>query len=199
MKIVEMIPEVFNIQKAVPDHSVNLPAFVNFFKQHKQSHKQVAANVWMGTAKEADSVYYFLENESGDILAWAKTTPKTILNETYDHLDFVYVVPKHRHSNTVRILLYALKESVPRMLIADGAVFLDGQRVMTKFIGNHSIFRVQLFNKKTGEIEPFEELVNDPDKCYIFLKTHLPFSQQYAPVPFMEAIWLWDLNSPTCA
>jgi hypothetical protein len=196
MKISELIPEVFNIQKSIPDHSVNLPAFEEFFKQNKHTSKQVAAHVWMGTAHVENSVFYFLEHENGDILAWGKTTPTTIRTETYDHLDFVYVVPKHKHGNTIRILLYALKESVPRTLIADGAVFLDGQRVMSKFIGDHSIFHVHVLNKKTGEIEQFVELVNDPDKCYIFLKTNLPFHQQYAPAPFMESIWLWDLNVP---
>jgi hypothetical protein len=136
----------------------------------------------------------FLEHKSGQIMAWAKTTPTTILEETYDHLDFVYVIPQYKHGNTIQILLYSLKEIAPRTLIADGALFLDGQRVISKFIGDHTIFHVHVLNQKTGEIEPFRELVNDPDKVYIFLKTGLPFHQQYMPAPFMEAVWLWDLN-----
>ena len=194
MKITELLPEVFNIQRQIPDHAVDISAFVKFFQQNKQSSKQVASSVWLGTVPWADSMFYFLEHESGQIMAWAKTTPTTILNETHDHLDFVYVVPQYRHGNTIQILLYSLKEIAPRTLIVDGALFLDGQRVISKFIGDHTIFHVHVLNKKTGEIAPFRELVNDPDKCYMFLKTHLPFHQQYMPAPFMEAVWLWDLN-----
>ena len=194
MKIAELIPEVFNIHKKIPDHAVDIPAYVEFLKKHKHAHTQVAANVWLGQAHDAGSDFYFLEDQNQELLAWAKTTPQIIINQTYDHLDFVYVVPAHRKGNTVRILLYALKETVPRTLIADGVVFLDGQRVMRRFIGDHSIFLVQVLNKKTGETEPFHELVNDPHKCYIFFKTQLPFHKQYMPEPFMETIWLWDLN-----
>ncbi len=126
-------------------------------------------------------------------MAWAKTTPISILQSSYTHLDFIYVRPAYRKTHALKILLYGLKEFCQHILVANGVLFRDGQRVMQKFINDDSIFRVRVLDKKTGDIAPFEDLVNDPDKCYLFLKTSLPFNQRYLPEPFMESVWLLDL------
>ena len=152
---------------------------------------QVAQDIVFCKGVKQEGVYYFLLLNGEDIIAWAKVSPTTILNSNYNHLDFVYVVPEHRASQAIKILLYALKEEL-HALIVDGAICHDGQPLMTKFSAN-SIFNIEVLNKQTGETEPFTGLVNHAHKCYLLKETGLGYSKQFMPESVMATCWYFPL------
>jgi hypothetical protein len=54
-------------------------------------------------------------------------------------------------------------------LIADGAIFTDGGKLISSIVKYHHS-KVGILNKVTGEIEPYSGIIQDLDKCYIFEK-----------------------------
>ena len=169
-----------------------IPTTIKYLLSNYTELRQVAENITICFTDKSEGRYYFLLHNKQEVIGWAKISPKNILNKDYDHLDFTYIVPKHRGSNAIKLLLYALKEESPHPLIADGVLFHDGQRIMLKFL-DKSIFNVKVLNKVTGETEPFTELVNDADKCYLLKETSLGYSAQFLPESLMGKCWYFSL------
>ena len=186
------IREVYNISTAIPDSKIDIPTVIKYLLSGYTELRQIAEDVTLCFADKPEGRYYFLLRDKQEVVGWAKISPKNILDKDYDHLDFTYVVPSHRGSNAIKLLLYALKEETPHPLIADGVLFRDGQRIMLKFL-DKSIFNVKVLNKLTGEPEPFVELVNDADKCYLLKETHLGYGAQFLPESLMGVCWYFSL------
>lgn len=193
MKISELLGEAYTLGMKIPDTKVDIKGTIAHLLAGYKKVAKVAEDVDLCFNEKPEGRYYFLMLDNDEVIAWAKVSTKDILNKTYDHLDFVYVVPSHRGSNAIKILLHSLKEETPRQLIDDGVLFLDGQRIMNKFLVNDSIFKVQVLNKITGKITPFTELLNDPEKCYILKEDKQGYGKQFMPLPLMEFCWYYSL------
>jgi hypothetical protein len=194
MKIHELLPEVFNISKTISSDSIDFQGTKEFLKKHQTSSREIAADVFLGASAVGESEFHFLENSQKEILGWAKTSPKEILNKSYTHLDFILVRPEWTGTNALKLLLYGIKETLPSPLVVDGALFQDGQRVMLQFLRDESIFRAQVLNKRTGETREFTGLVNDPELCYVLLPSGLGFGQQFMPESVMKFTWFFSLR-----
>lgn len=135
-----------------------------------------------------------IELPNKEIIGWAKIANVEILNTVYDHLDFVYVVPSHRGSNAIKLLLYGLKETSSCPIIGDGVLFKDGQRMMSNLLKQNAIFQVQILDKQTGKVEPFKGLVDDTHKCYLLKESGVGFGVQLLPPQFMKFSWYFSLR-----
>lgn len=194
MKIHELLPEVFNISKTISSDSIDFQGTQEFLKKHQTKSREIAADVFLGASLVGESKFYFVENSEKEILGWAKISPKEILNTSYNHLDFILIRPEWRGTNALKLLLYGIKETLPGGLVVDGAVFHDGQRMMTRFLRDESIFQVRVLNKRTGETMELTGLVNDPELCYLLSPTGLGFGQQFMPESVMKFTWFFSLK-----
>ena len=190
--IIQTIAEVFNISGKIPDDKVDITGITAYLLTNSDEISQVAQDIVFCKSRKPEGVYYFLLENQKEPIAWSKVSGKEIQNQDYNHLDFVCVVPAHRGSNAIKILLYALKEEL-HSLIIDGAIFRDGQRLMLKFLSGTPIFNVKVLNKKTGKTAPFTELVNDSDKCYLLSETQLGDGKQFMPESLMKMSWYFAL------
>jgi len=124
--------------------------------------------------------YYFLIREQSKLVGFVKLSEVTIKNVTYSNVDLVYIVPEFRKTSAIKYLLYSVKEQCPHTVIADGAIFTGGQKLIASIL-NHNLLNVKILNKETGKMSPFSKLINDPDLCYVFERTKLGYGGQLLP------------------
>jgi hypothetical protein len=103
---------------------------------------------------------------------------KQILGKQYQHVDIIYILPEFRHTTAIKWLLYAIKEYADYPVIADGAIFKDGGKLISS-MSKYGASQIKSLNKITGEKIPIAGPINDPDLCYIFESTRLGPGKNY--------------------
>lgn len=146
--------------------------------------KQIEKHIWLWR----NGVWTILANDEDDQpLGCFKMSRVAILGTEYAHLDVIYVFPEHRRIGISRFLLIVMKSETDLPIIADGAVFAVGQKLLRRTL-REPVLSVQMLNKTTGEIEPFHDVVDDLDRCYLLRETKLAYSVELSPG--IQPIWI---------
>lgn len=168
---------------------VNFQKIISIIKNYKKLSNDLISNpdkviqVHETLSIYITNEYHSLVKNNSTLLGFVKLSNNTIHDIEYQHIDLIYILPEFRNSRAIYRLLFYVKEYTSTPIIADGAIFKDGQSIIQKFLTNN-LARVSILNKNTGEVSPFSGLVNDPDLCYIFESTMLGFGKQYLPESF---------------
>lgn len=120
---------------------------------------------------------YLLVKDNTTIAGMLRLTDTVILDTDYYQVEGIYVPIQYRKTSAVYYLLYAVKETVDKDVIADGAIFTDGQKLVDA-IKKHNMFYVFDLNKQTGEIKEISKPITSIDHCYLFRTTKLGFGKQ---------------------
>jgi len=122
---------------------------------------------------------YILIRDDGTIIGNIILTPRTIAGKQYLHVDGIFVAKQFRKTSALYWILYGVKEVVTDPVIADGAIFKDGNDLIVT-LQKHKYFNVSQMNVNTGEISPLpNEPIHDHDHCYLFKPSKLGFSKKY--------------------
>lgn len=121
--------------------------------------------------------HYLLVRNNKTILGNVRLLPVTIAGNNYYHVDGIFVSLPYRKGPALHWLLYAVKEVVNLPVVADGAIFADGQDLIAA-IQDHKFFNVSMLNKNTGKKTPLTTPINSVDHCYLFETSKLGFGKQ---------------------
>lgn len=130
---------------------------------------------------------HMLVRQDDTIVGMLRLAPETVAGKDYLAVRAIYVPKEFRKGPAIYWLLYAVKETVDRDVIADGAIFTDGQRLVDA-IQKHNMFYVFDLNKETGEVTEVKSPIRTLDHCYLFRTTKLGFGEQMF-VENMEFTW----------
>ncbi len=130
----------------------------------------------------SNNTYHALVKNNSTVLGFLTLSDVKVNNNSYTHIDLIYVLPAFRNSKTVQHLIYYVKEHSKNPIIADGAIFKGGQNIIQS-LAKHRLAKVSILNKNTGEKTPFTSLIDDLDSCYIFESTLLGAGKQLLPPP----------------
>jgi hypothetical protein len=169
--------EVFSISD-FPEHNIDYDKLSNDLISNPDDIVKVQDDLSIYVSKEWHTL---VKNDNA--LGFIKLSKQSIKNITYNHIDMIYIFPKYRNTKAIYWLLFYVKEHVDRPIIADGAIFKNGQSLIKK-ISTNNLLRLSILDKTTGNKLPFTHLVNDPDLCYIFESTNLGTGRQYFPESF---------------
>lgn len=120
---------------------------------------------------------YMLSKNDGTIIGMLRLDNTSILDTAYLEVKGIYVPPQFRKGPALYWLLYAVKEVVDKDVIADGAIFKDGQELIDAII-KHNMFNVFDLNTETGEVTDVKKPITSIDHCYLFKTTKLGFGTQ---------------------
>lgn len=120
---------------------------------------------------------YMLVRQDGVIVGMLRLTDTTIAGKDYLSVMGIYVPVEFRKGPALYWLLYAVKETVNKDVVADGAIFTDGQ-ALVDIIQKHNMFYVFDLNKETGEVTEIQGPIRSIDHCYLFRTTNLGFGEQ---------------------
>jgi hypothetical protein len=120
---------------------------------------------------------WYLISSNNSAQGGIKISQTSLLSNNYNHVDLIYILPEFRQTKAIFNLIYYVKELLTGPTLADGAIFKDGGKLL-KAMSRSSLARVGIIDKTTGEILPFTDTINDPEKCYIFESTGLGFGKQ---------------------
>jgi hypothetical protein len=136
--------------------------------------KQIATDrfMWVG-----DNGWYFI-SKNDTLVGGIKFANKLIAGNAYKHVDVIYIMPEYRKTSAAYWLIYAIKEIIALPIIADGAIFTDGQDLIAALI-KHKASRVSAINTKTGEVSPLNGPINDTTLAYLFEANNLGFGKNY--------------------
>jgi hypothetical protein len=120
---------------------------------------------------------FMLAKQDKTIVGMLKLSNAVVSGKDYLEVAGIYVPIQFRKSTALYWLLYAVKETVNKDVIADGAIFDDGQ-ALVDVIQKHHIFYVFDLNKETGEVSEVTRPINSIDHCYLLRTTKLGFGEQ---------------------
>jgi len=123
-----------------------------------------------------------------NLVGVAKVKQETYNNQVYNSIDVIYVLPEYRSTPARKWLLYSLKEESNYPIIADGAIFASGQKIID-FISKNKLFRIKVLDKVTGNISDYCTFLNEPDLCYLFEQTKLGYFKQLFESDTALVIW----------
>jgi hypothetical protein len=122
--------------------------------------------------------FLILHKDQKDMVGFVKISKKVILDNTYNHIDLIYIKPEYRNTSAIKWLLYSIKEYAASPVIADGAIFAGGEELIMS-LGKHGMAEPKVLNKETGEKTALVEPINDPTLCYLFESTNLGPGKNY--------------------
>ena len=120
---------------------------------------------------------YMLAKSDNTIVGILTLSPTLVAGKNYFEVKGIYIPVEYRKSPALYWLLYSVKEKVDKDVIADGAIFDDGQALVNA-IQKHNMFYVADLNKETGEITKVTNLISSIHHCYLFRTTELGFGEQ---------------------
>lgn len=126
---------------------------------------------------ENNNVYLLIKNEE-TILGLIKLSSVTIRDNMYNNVDMIYVFPEYRNTSAIKWLIFSVKEESQYPIIADGAIFKDGNNLI-RSLTNHGILKVSILDKNTGDKTSYDNEINDLDKCYLFEKVGCGYSSKF--------------------
>lgn len=135
---------------------------------------------------EHNNIYLLVKND-GTIVGMLRLADTTIASKAYLEVIGIFVPIEYRKTPAIYWLLYAVKESVNKDVVADGAIFDDGQALINA-IQKHNMFHVFDLNKETGVVSEVTKPLTSVNHCYLFKTTKLGFGEQMF-VEGMSFIW----------
>lgn len=135
---------------------------------------------------------YALFKDQIQFVGYVKISEREIAGKTYSHVDLIYIIPEFRKTSAIKWLIYAVKENTRFPIIADGAIFKEGQSLILSLI-RHNASRVSALNKITGQKTQIDSLINDPELCYIFEANQVGFGKNYISEDQTSGSegWIW--------
>lgn len=130
---------------------------------------------------------YMLVRQDGIIVGMLRLTDATVAGKSYFSVLGIYVPVEFRKGSALYWLLYAVKETVTKDVIADGAIFDDGQSLINA-IQKHNMFHVFDLDKETGNVTEVSGPIRSMDHCYLFRSTKLGFGEQMF-IESMDFTW----------
>ena len=168
------------------------------FDDSKLDLVEITARVFTGATKLKDihnnlaiykkENYYSLIKDNAEVYGFAILSPKVIAGINYTHVDRILILPNYRKTAAINWLIYAIKEIVSTPIIADGAIFADGNKLIQQLI-KHNIFQVSALNTQTGQKEKLTEPIADINYCYIFESTGLGFKSEIFSESIGAEVW----------
>lgn len=175
------ITEVFQAGN-FPDEHTDEQFFINSMLNGASKVEQLNKNLSLWSNGDRFS----LIKDDTTVLGGVKLEQVTICGAAYSHIDFIYVVPAYRNTSAAKWLLYAIKEYSEHPVIADGAIFNGGYELIGSIL-RRSLHKVQVLNKKTGEITPYDGPLNDADSCFLFEQMQMGYGKIYED--FNRFVW----------
>lgn len=120
---------------------------------------------------------FMLVKADGTILGMLRLGNEHIGDKDYLGVKGIYVPAELRKGNALYWLLYSVKELVDKDVVADGAIFDDGQALVNA-IQKTNMFHVFDLNKETGEVTEVNKPIFSSNHCYLFRTTKLGFGEQ---------------------
>lgn len=120
---------------------------------------------------------HMLVRNDGIIVGMLRLRDEKVAGKDYLSVVGIFVPKEYRKGPALYWLLYAVKETVNKDVIADGAIFADGQALVDA-IQKHNMFYVFNLNKETGEVSEITGPIKSREHCYLFRKTNLGFGEQ---------------------
>lgn len=130
---------------------------------------------------------YMLVRQDDTIAGMLRLSSERIADKEYLAVKAIFVPVEFRKGPTLYWLLYAVKETVDKEVIADGAIFTDGQSLVDA-IQKHSMFHVFDLNKETGEVTELSGPISSMYHCYLFRNTKMGFGEQMF-IETMDFTW----------
>lgn len=114
---------------------------------------------------------FFILNNDEIVTGWLTVDDSA----KYIDIKLIYTVPEFRKSGCTHWILYATKEHLQKPYMIDGMTTYSGQTMINR-IFNHKTFNVNVLNKKTNEMVPYDGVaLNDHDLCYIIESHEIPY------------------------
>lgn len=161
----------------------NFPETPNTSAEFQQGYGKLLSNATLvAEVRKGYSLYnhdgiYMLVKQDGTIVGMLRLTDTTIAGKDYLSVMGVYVPVEYRKGPALFWLLYSVKETVDKDVVADGAIFTDGQALVDA-IQKHNMFYVFDLNKETGEVTDVKSPIRSLGHCYLFRTTKLGFGEQ---------------------
>lgn len=171
----------------------NFPETPDFSAEFQQEYgKLLATATKIAEVRKNYTLYknnenYMLVRQDGIIAAFLRLSNTSIADKDYLAVLGVYVPVEFRKGPALYWLLYSVKETVDKDVIADGAIFADGQALVDA-IKKHNMFYVFDLNKETGEVSEVKGPIRSIDHCYLFRTTKLGFGEQMF-IESMDFTW----------
>jgi hypothetical protein len=132
---------------------------------------------------------YLLVKANTEVLGNLNVTPITIAGKSYPSLDVIFIDVNYRKTSAIYWLLYSVKETVDKPIVADGAIFADGQKLI-RTIDKYKYFNVRKINTTTGQISQLNDLeINDADHAYLFTSAKLGFGKNMFESTQIPFVW----------
>lgn len=125
---------------------------------------------------KSNEIYMLVRNDN-IVVGMLRLTDTIVAGKDYLSVSGIYVPDEFRKGPALYWLLYAVKETVTKDVIADGAIFTDGQKLVDA-IKKHNMFYVFDLNKETGKVSDVKAPITSLDHCYLFRTTKLGFGKQ---------------------
>ena len=132
---------------------------------------------------------YMLVKDKTEVLGNLAVSPVTIAQKEYLNIDAIFVDPLYRKTSATYWLIYAVKETVTKPVIADGAIFTGGQDLISA-IQKHKYLNVGIINLHTGEISELgDKQINSSNFAYVFSSARLGFGKKMFEGTALPYVW----------
>jgi hypothetical protein len=161
----------------------DFPEYPDLSDEFQQGYSKVldtatkVADIRKNYALYKNNEIYMLVRNDGIIAGMLRLRNEKIAGKDYLSVVVIFVPKEFRKGPALYWLLYAVKETVNKDVIADGAIFTDGQALVDA-IQKHNMFYVFDLNKETGEVSEITSPIRSSDHCYLFRTTKLGFGEQ---------------------
>ncbi len=120
---------------------------------------------------------YFLVKDHTIVLGNINLDPIDVVGKQYLNVSGIFVDPLYRKTAATYWLIYAVKETIKQPVIADGAIFIDGQELIAT-LKKHQVLNVSDLDMGTGRISPLHQPINSSSHCYLFNSANMGFGKQ---------------------
>jgi len=131
---------------------------------------------------------YFLIKDSDIVIGNINLKPIEIAGKHYLNVTGIFVDPVYRKTSATYWLIYSVKESVKSSLVADGAIFTDGWKLI-EALKKHNVLAVSKLDMITGEISQLNEPINSSTQCYIFNSANIGFGKHMFEGTLLPYTW----------
>lgn len=132
---------------------------------------------------------FLLVKDGKEVLGNLNVSKIDIAGKGYFHVDGIFVDPEYRKTAATYWLIYAVKEALKEPVVADGAIFADGQELIRSLL-RHQYLNVGKINLHTGEItELGDTAINSTSYAYVFSSANLGFGKKMFEGTDLPYVW----------
>lgn len=180
------IAEAFNVGK-MPDitHDEYQSGYGPLIKRANKI-AQVRANLELYRYQDR---IYLLVKDSNLVVGNVTLATVEIAGKQYLNIAGIFVDPVYRKTSAAYWLIYAVKEALDQPVIADGAIFADGQKLI-RALQKHRYLNIGKINTDTGEITDLGDgMINSMNHAYIFTNAKLGFGSNIFEGTGLPYVW----------